>query len=86
MNRSEQLHKRDNNQTGVNKIIFAYCAKCDIWTKSRDQMLIHKEGANYKKMSVNVQRYRCEMCLIDVPNQDTLDNHMQGKDHIKREK
>ena len=24
--------------------------------------------------------------LIDVPSQDTLDNHMWGKDHIKREK
>ena len=24
--------------------------------------------------------------LIDVPSQDTLDNHMRGKDHIEREK
>ena len=47
-----------------------YCSKCDIWTKSRDQMLIHKEGANYKKMSAKVQRYRCDMCLIDVPSQE----------------
>jgi len=63
-----------------------YCSKCDVWTKSRDQMLIHREGANHKKMSAKVQRYRCDMCLIDVPSQDTLDNHMRGKDHIKREK
>lgn len=63
-----------------------YCEKCDVWTKSRDQMQAHKEGANHKKMSAKIQRYRCELCLIDVPCQDTLDNHMRGKDHIKREK
>lgn len=63
-----------------------YCDKCDVWTKTRDQMQAHKEGANHRKMSAKVQRYRCKLCLIDVPCQDTLDNHMRGKDHIKREK
>lgn len=63
-----------------------YCEKCDVWTKTRDQMQAHREGANHRKMSAKIQRYRCALCLIDVPCQDTLDNHMRGKDHIKREK
>merc|ERR1719209_571484 len=37
-------------------------------------------------MSAKVQRFRCDLCLIDVPCRDTLDNHMRGKDHIKRVK
>merc|ERR1719446_995912 len=49
-------------------------------------MQAHKEGANHKKKSTKVQRYQCKLCLIEVPCQDTLDNHMRGKDHIKREK
>jgi len=63
-----------------------YCDICDVWTRSRDQMQAHKEGANHKKKSTKVQRYQCKLCLIEVPCQDTLDNHMRGKDHIKREK
>ena len=63
-----------------------YCEKCDVYTKTRDQMQAHKEGANHKKMSAKVQRFRCDLCLIDVPCRDTLDNHMRGKDHIKRVK
>ena len=49
-------------------------------------MQAHKEGANHKKKSAKVQRFRCQLCLIEVPCQDTLNNHMRGKDHIKREK
>lgn len=30
--------------------------------------------------------YRCSLCLIDVPSKETLDKHIRGKDHIKREK
>ena len=62
-----------------------YCDICDVWTRSRDQMQAHKEGANHKKKSAKVQRYQCKLCLIEVPCQDTLDNHMRGKDHIKRQ-
>jgi len=62
-----------------------YCEVCDVWTRSRDQMQAHKEGANHKKKSAKVQRYQCKLCLIEVPCQDTLDNHMRGKDHIKRQ-
>jgi len=62
-----------------------YCDICDVWTRSRDQMQAHKEGANHKKKSTKVQRYQCKLCLIEVPCQDTLDNHMRGKDHIKRD-
>lgn len=62
-----------------------YCDICGVWTRSRDQMQAHKEGANHKKKSTKVQRYQCKLCLIEVPCQDTLDNHMRGKDHIKRE-
>eukprot|EP00092_Neocalanus_flemingeri_P008772 GFUD01009445.1.p1 GENE.GFUD01009445.1~~GFUD01009445.1.p1 ORF type:complete len:463 (+),score=149.43 GFUD01009445.1:53-1390(+) len=62
-----------------------YCDICDVWTRSRDQMQAHKEGANHKKKSAKVQRFQCKLCLIEVPCQDTLDNHMRGKDHIKRE-
>merc|ERR1712130_425608 len=61
-----------------------YCNICDVWTRSRDQMQAHKEGANHKKKSTKVQRYQCKLCLIEVPCQDTLDNLMKGKDHIKR--
>lgn len=63
-----------------------YCEDCDVWVRSRDQMQAHKEGANHKKKSAKVHRYQCKLCLIEVPCQDTLDNHMRGKDHIKREK
>jgi len=63
-----------------------YCEDCDVWVRSRDQMQMHKEGANHKKKSAKVTRYRCDLCLIEVPCQDTLNNHMKGKDHIKREK
>ena len=56
-----------------------YCEKCDVYTKTRDQMQAHKEGANHKKMCAKVQRFRCDLCLIDVPCRDTLDNHMRGK-------
>merc|ERR1719452_22386 len=62
-----------------------YCDICDVWTRSRDQMQAHKEGANHKKKSAKVQRFQCTLCLIEVPCQDTLDNHMRGKDHIKRQ-
>ena len=56
------------------------------FTLTRDQMQAHKEGAKHRKMSAKVQRFRCDLCLIDVPCRDTLDNHMRGKDHIKRVK
>jgi len=62
-----------------------YCKICDVWTRSRDQMQAHKEGANHKKKSAKIQRFSCNLCLIEVPCQDTLDNHMRGKDHIKRQ-
>lgn len=50
-----------------------YCEKCDVWTKTRDQMQAHKEGANHRKMSVKIQRFRCNLCLIDVPCQLELE-------------
>ena len=48
----------------------------------------HKDtrAHRHKKMCAKVQRFRCDLCLIDVPCRDTLDNHMRGKDHIKRVK
>ena len=54
--------------------------------RSRDQMQAHKDGANHKKMSSKVAVFECKLCLIKVPCQDTLNNHMRGKDHIKRVK
>ena len=30
--------------------------------------------------------FRCDLCQIMVPDQDTLDKHMRGKDHLKRVK
>ena len=62
-----------------------HCKVCDVWVRSRDQMQAHEDGANHKR-SAKVQRFRCQLCLIEVPCQDTLNNHMRGKDHIKREK
>ena len=32
------------------------------------------------------RKYRCDLCLVDVPCQATLDIHTRGKNHIKREK
>ena len=84
-NMPAKFDPRDNGQFKLNKEE-NYCEKCDVRTKTRDQMQVHKEGANHKKMSAKVQRYTCKLCLIDVPSQDTLDNHMRGEDHIKREK
>ena len=46
-----------------------YCEDCDVWVRSRDQMQMHKEGANHKKKSAKVTRYRCDLCLIEVPCQ-----------------
>merc|ERR1740129_1389245 len=39
---------------------------------------------NHKKKSDKVVRHHCSICLIDVTCRDTLENHMEGKDHIKR--
>ena len=46
--------------------------------------VIPREGANHRKKSARVKVYECKLCLIQVPCQDTLNNHMRGKDHIKR--
>ena len=56
------------------------------WVKSRDQMQNHKEGAEHRRRSAKVPVYECELCHIRVTCQDTLNNHMRGKDHIKRAK
>ena len=61
-----------------------HCEICDVWTRSMDQMQAHRDGANHKKKSANVQRFSCSLCLIEVPCQDTLNNHMRGKNHLKR--
>ena len=61
-----------------------YCETCDVWVRSRDQMQAHKDGANHKKMSAKVAVYECKLCFIKVPCQDTLNNHMKGKSHLKR--
>merc|ERR1719382_836326 len=47
-------------------------------------MQAHREGANHKKKSSRVAVFECQLCLIKVPCQDTLNSHMRGKDHIKR--
>ena len=75
----------DNGQYKFNEKEM-YCEDCDVWVRSRDQMQAHKEGKKHKKKSAKVQRFRCPLCLIVVPCQDTLNNHMRGKDHIKRVK
>ena len=46
----------------------------------------HKAGENHKKKSASVQVFQCKLCWVVVTCQDTLDNHMRSKDHIKREK
>ena len=63
-----------------------YCDVCDVWVRSRDQMQAHKDGANHQKKSGKIKRYECKLCLIQVPCEDTLNNHMRSKDHLKREK
>lgn len=75
----------DNGQYRCNEKEL-YCETCDVWVRSRDQMQAHKDGANHKKMSAKVAVYECKLCFIKVPCQDTLNNHMRGKDHIKRAK
>ena len=47
-------------------------------------MQAHEEGAKHKRMCAQVQCFRCDLCFISVPCRATLDNHMRGKDHIKR--
>ena len=47
-------------------------------------MQVHKEGANHKKKFGPVQRFYCPLCLVPALSQETLDNHMRGKEHIKR--
>ena len=49
-------------------------------------MEAHKAGVDHKKKSASVQVFQCRLCWVVVTSQDTLDNHMRGKDHIKREK
>ena len=61
-----------------------YCEKCDVHTSTRTQMQAHEEGAKHKRMCAQVQLFRCDLCLINVPCRATLDNHMRGRDHIKR--
>jgi len=62
-----------------------HCSVCDVWTKSRHDMEAHMAGQNHKKKSAKVQRFQCNICVgIQVTCQETLDNHMMGKDHIKR--
>ena len=46
----------------------------------------HKEGAEHLKRTAKVMVFECKLCHVNVPCQDTLNNHMRGKDHIKREK
>ena len=59
---------------------------CDVWVRARDQMQAHKDGANHQKKSGKIKRYERKLCLIQVPCEDTLNNHMRGKDHLKKEK
>ena len=61
-----------------------YSSKCDVKTSTLSLMQAHKEGAKHKRMCKQVQHFRCDLCHIEVPCRDTLDNHMRGKDHIKR--
>jgi len=75
-NPSNSNHGQDKNKY--------YCSKCDVETSTLSLMQAHKEGAKHKRMCAQVQHFRCDLCLIQVPCRDTLDNHMRGKDHIKR--
>ena len=44
-----------------------HCEPCDVWVRSRHEMQAHKEGDNHKKKSAPVQRFYCELCLVQVP-------------------
>ena len=72
-------HYYDNGQTKL-ETDKNYCEKFDVWTKSRDQWLIHKEGANHKKTFAKAQRYRRDLCRTGIPSQDTPDNHKRRKE------
>jgi len=61
-----------------------YCNNCDVSTRTLSQMQAHETGAKHKRMCAQVHRFRCDLCFVDVPCRDTLDNHMRGKNHIKR--
>ena len=61
-----------------------FCEPCNVQVRYRHQMQVHKEGANHKKKFAKVQRFYCPLCLVQASSQETLDNHMRGKEHIKR--
>ena len=61
-----------------------YCSVCDVWVRSRDQMQAHKDEANHAKKSAKIKRYECTLCLIQMPCQDTLNNHIRVLDHLRK--
>ena len=61
-----------------------FCKDCCVWTRSRVEMENHKSGSKHQKRFKPVKRYHCDLCQVDVTCQVTLNNHMRGRDHLKR--
>ena len=46
-----------------------HCDVCNVWTRNPREMQEHREGQNHRKKCVKVQRFRCTLCMVDVPCQ-----------------
>ena len=46
-----------------------HCDICNVWTRNPREMQEHREGQNHRKKCGKVQRFRCTLCMVDVPCQ-----------------
>ena len=56
-----------------------YCEPCDTYTNTYDVMQAHLSGKSHKKKTKQINRFACDLCLIEVSSQETLQTHYQGK-------
>ena len=55
-----------------------YCEPCDTYTNTYDVMQAHLSGKSHKKKTKQINRFACDLCLIEVSSQETLQTHYQG--------
>ena len=47
-------------------------------------MQAHLSGKSHKKKTKQINRFACDLCLIEVSSQETLQTHYQGTNLISR--
>ena len=47
-------------------------------------MQAHLSGKSHKKKTKQINRFACDLCLIEVSSQETLQTHYQGTVLISR--